>query len=283
MRTRSALPLVACFLILSASAARAQEPSSESARAKDVVDETPDAASAEALRLVIEERSATMRAALEHNARVFDQILLQSTEATIRQQKFAAAAGITGGMVMLGLAAWRLIENDPQSAYSRGLGVMFMTLGMADLTTGVYAATRVSHEKRRLERWERARENGVTPVELAHFEGELQSSSETRNGERLLLRWNGLTHAIAGGLILAFTPIPDGSSRTDRVAGYIVGGLFFGVGMGTFAASFRPTPSEKAWSEYNKRKMSAPGHEFSWRISPSFSRRGGALSFGATF
>ena len=73
-----------------------------------------------------------------------------------------------------------------------------MTLGMADLTTGIYAATRIPHERRRQERWERARKDGVTRVELAHFEGELQSSSETRNGERLLVRWNGLTHAIAG-------------------------------------------------------------------------------------
>jgi hypothetical protein len=247
------------------------------------VGETPDEALDSAIRLVLEERSATVRDALEHNARIFDQILVQSTEATIRQQKFAAAAGITGGMVMLGLAAWRLIEDEPQSAYSRGLGVMFMTLGMADLTTGVFAATRVPHEKHRLERWKTARENGVTPAELAHFEGELQASSEMRNGERLLLRWNGLTHAIAGALVLGFTPVPDGSSRTDRASGYVVGGLFFAVGMGTFAASFRPTPSEKAWSEYNTRKTSVSGHEFGWRLAPSFSRRGAGLSFGATF
>ncbi len=281
MRLLSAFLLSLCLVSLGLSSARAQE----AAKPDEVVvvEETPDAALDSAIKLVIEERSATVRDALEHNARIFDQILVQSTEATIRQQKFAAAAGITGGMVMLGLAAWRLIENDPQSAYSRGLGVMFMTLGMADLTTGVFAATRVPHEKQRLERWKTARANGVTPAELAHFEGELQSSSETRNGERLLVRWNGLTHAIAGALVLAFTPIPDGSSRTDRVSGYIVGGLFFGVGMGTFAASFRPTPSEKAWAEYKNRKNSVSGYEFGWRVAPSISRRGAGLSFGATF
>jgi hypothetical protein len=237
----------------------------------------------QALDIVFAEPELASKAALLHNAELLDRLLEKSTKATIREQKFAAAAGITGGMIMLGLSAWRLIESDPQSAYSRGLGVMFMTLGMADLTTGVYAATRVSHERRRLERWQKARKNGITNVELAHFEGELQSSSETRNGERLLVKWNALTHAIAGVLILAFTPIPDGSSSTDRASGYIVGGLFFGVGIATFAASFRPTPSERAWEAYTKQKQPVPGHEFSWRLSPSVMRRGGGLSFGATF
>lgn len=233
--------------------------------------------------VVTEEPETTERNALAHNAALLDELLKRSTEQTIREQKFAAAAGITGGMILVGLGVWRLTENPPDNDYTRGLGVMFMTLGMADLTTGVYAATRISHEKRRLERWQKARKDGVTEVELAHFEGELQSSKETRQGERLLVRWNGLTHAIAGVLVLAFTPIPDSSDGKDRVTGYVIGGIFVGTGMGAFAASFRPTPSEKAWTEYNKRKIPIPGHEFSWRLAPSISRRGAGLSFGASF
>jgi hypothetical protein len=236
--------------------------------AKDIISEEPD---------------TMAKAALAYNATLLDKILAKSTEETIRTQKFAAAAGITGGMILVGLSAWRLIEADPQSSYTRGLGVMFMTLGMADLTTGVFAATRIPHETRRQDRWERARKDGVSEIELGHFEGELQSASETRNGERLLVRWNGLTHAIAGALVLAFTPIPDGSSPTDRVSGYVVGGLFMATGLAAFATSFRPTPSEKAWQEYNKQKMPMPGHEFSWRMAPSISRRGAGLSFGGTF
>lgn len=269
MRLFSAFLLALCLPFVGYGPAAAQEPVEPSA--------------ASAIEIVLEEPSTTTREALAHNANIFDQILVQSAEATIRQKKFAAAAGITGGMTMLGLAAWRLMEDDPQSAYSRGLGVMFMTLGMADLTTGVFAATRVSHERHRIERWQKARKDGVSQVELAHFEGELQASHEMRNGERLLLRWNGLTHAIAGALVLGFTPVPDGSTRTDRVSGYVVGGLFFAVGLATFATSFRPTPSEKAWEQYNKQKMPLPGHEFSWRLAPSISRRGAGLSFGATF
>ncbi|UCF47690.1 MAG: hypothetical protein JSU89_11020, partial [Myxococcales bacterium] len=194
--------------------------------AQDTTPGAPETAEGEASPaegVIAEETFIAGRDALAHNAELLDALLTRSTTQTIREQKFAAAAGITGGMILLGLSAWRLIENDPQSQYSRGLGVMFMTLGMADLTTGVYAATRIPHERRRLERWEKAREDGITDVELAHFEGELQASRETREGERLLVRWNGLTHALAGALVLAFSPIPDSMSRTDRVSGYVVG------------------------------------------------------------
>ena len=244
------------------------------------VEAEPATAEAE---VVAEEPETPEREPLAHNADLLDELLLQSTEATIREQKFAAAAGITGGMILVGLGGWRLAESPPYNIYTRGLGVMFMTLGMADLTTGIYAATRISHEQRRLERWKRARHNGITEVELAHFEGELLASQESRQGERLLVRWNGLTHAIAGVLVLAFTPIPDDSSQSDRVSGYIIGGIFVFTGMVAFAASFRDAPSEKAWKQYNNRKMAMPSHELSWRVAPSISRRGAGLSFGATF
>lgn len=235
------------------------------------------------VRVISEEPDVPDRDPLAYNAEILDELLVRSTEETIREQKFAGAAGITGGMIMLGISAWRLFEDKPQSQYSRGLGVMFMTLGMANLTTGIYAITRIPHEKRRLDRWQKARKDGITKVELAHFEGELQAARDLREGERLLIRWDGLTHAIAGVLVLAFAPIPDGPSRTDRVSGYVAGGLFIFVGLGAFAVSFRDTPTEKAWSEYKRRKMPMPGHEFSWRLAPAVSREGAGLSFGGTF
>lgn len=233
--------------------------------------------------IIAEEPHTPDRDALAHNAELLDELLTRSTDQTIREQKFAAAAGITGGAILVGLAGWRLIENEPDNQYTRGLGVMFMTLGMGDLTTGIYAATRISHEKRRLERWKRARKNGITAVELAHFEGELQAADETRRGERLLVRWNGLTHAIGGILVLALTPIPDSMSQTDRLSGYIIGGVFAATGSAAFGLSFRKTPSEKAREDYQARKAPMPGHEFSWRLAPAISRRGFGLSMQGAF
>jgi hypothetical protein len=256
------------------------------ASAQDAIHEASETAEDDApvaAEVITEEPQLLGPDAVAYNAELLDGLLERSMQETIREEKFGAAAGTMGGMILLGLGAWRLIENDPQSQYSRGLGVMFMTLGMADLTIGVYAATRIPHEKRRFARWERARQDGITEIELAHFEGELQASQETRQGERLLVRWGGLTHALAGVLVLAFAPVPDSMSRTDRVSGYVIGGVFFAVGMATFAASFRDTPTEKAWKEYNTRKTPMPGHEFHWGVAPSVSKQGAGISFGGAF
>jgi hypothetical protein len=236
-----------------------------------------------AVEVVTQEPDLFDRNALAYNAEILDELLTRSSVQTIRERKFVAAAGITGGAILLGLSAWRFLEEPPSTQYSRGLGVMFMSLGMADLTTGVFAAVRVSQERHRLERWHKARKKGITTVDLAHFEGELQASHEFRQGERLLVRWVALTHALAGVFVVAFTPIPDSADRSDRTSGYVIGAVFFTLGLATFGTSFRKTPSEKAWSEYNSRKMPMPGHEFSWRLAPSASRNGAGLSFGGTF
>lgn len=233
--------------------------------------------------IVVEEPPAIDRDALAHNAELLDELLERSTEQTLREQRFAAAAGIMGGTILIGLGAWRLTESQPANEYTRGLGIMFMTLGMGDLTTGVFAITRIPHEKRRLERWRKARKDGITAAELAHFEGELQSANETRQGERLLVRWNGLTHALAGIFVLAATPIPSSLSRADRVSGYVVGGVFVATGASAFGLSWRKTPSEKAWLDYKAQKAPMPGHELTFRISPAISRQGFGVSLQGTF
>ena len=233
--------------------------------------------------IISDEPDLVGRDALAYNAEILDELLTSTTKEMVTTQKFVAAAGITGGMILLGLSGWRLLQDPPQGQYSRGLGVMFMTLGMADLTAGVFAATRIVHESRRLERWEKARKDGITDVELAHFEGELQASYEGRQSERLLVRWVSLTHALAGVLVLALAPIPDSAGRSDRVSGYVIGSVFFAVGIATFGVSFRKAPSEKAWEEYNRRKTRMAGHEVNWGVAPSISKRGAGLSFGGTF
>lgn len=221
--------------------------------------------------------------ALVANAQLLDDLIIRATQEQVREQKFAAASGITGGVILLGIGGWRLIENNPQDDFTRGLGIMFMTLGAADLTTGIFAATRISHEKRRLARWEKLKDGGIGELELARIEGEIQASAETRQGERMLVRWNGLTHAIAGALVMGFAPIPNQNDARDRRTAYIVGGLFIGTGTAAFILSFRPTPSEKAWKEYQQKKKTPGSSKFNVRIAPAMWRGGGGVSAGGTF
>lgn len=220
--------------------------------------------------------------ALSANAQLMERLLIASTEKTIRQQKFAAAQGITAGGILLGVGVWRLVEEPPQSEFTRGLGAMFMTLGAANLTTGIFAATRIPHEKKRLERWHRAAEGGVTELELARAEGELLSAAETRNGERHLIRWNGLAHALAGAVILGVSTVPD-NSTADRVSAWVIGGLFIATGSVAFGFSFRPTPSEVAWKTYQEQQTLSTAKQVSWRLSPAISRRSFGLGMSGTF
>jgi len=273
---RLAIPILLCVGLASAPASAQDEPPDALAASQ------PGDATA-ATQVIDEEPDVPERDALAYNAAILDEVLHLSTEQTLREKRFAAAAGITGGGILLGLGFWRLSEDSPQSQYSRGLGVMFMTLGMADLTTGVFAAVRIPHEKHRLARWEQARKGGITNTELAHFEGELQAAHELRQGERMLVRWDAFTHALAGIVVFAITPIPGGSSRADRASGYVVGAVFTAVGFAGFGVSFRETPSEKAWGSYNRRRVPIAGHELSWGIAPSVSKQGAGMSVGGRF
>ena len=220
---------------------------------------------------------------LAFNVALMDEVLRESTAETIRGQRIAAITGITIGTALLGLGTWRLVESKPQSAFTRGLGVGFMVAGAANLTAGVYAATRVTHELRRLRRWEAALEIGVDDDELARFEGELRASREIREGERLLLRWTSLTNAMAGAIVIGLSAIPDGSSNTDKLGGYIAGSVFIAVGMSLFATTFKQLPSETAWEEYSRRRAPSTRTLASFRVAPNISRRGVGLSFGGTF
>ncbi|MGB8221765.1 MAG: hypothetical protein WCF10_04215 [Polyangiales bacterium] len=279
MRLLSALLLTSSLLCTAAPARRAvaQE------ETEDTVEIPAGEGSKDETEVIEEGVEPAERDTLAYNAAIMDEVLRLSTEQTLKEQRFAAAAGVSGGAILIGLGTWRLAQDSPQSQYSRGLGVTFMTLGMANLATGIFAAIRTPHEQRRLIRWERARKDGITDAELAHFEGELQASYEVRQGERLLVRWDAVMHAVAGAVVLALTPIPGTTSKTDRVSGYVVGGLFMAVGLGALGASFRKTPSEKAWESYNQRRLTMPGHELSWGVAPSISRRGAGLSVGGRF
>jgi hypothetical protein len=208
--------------------------------------------------------------------------MIESSQKAIREGKFAAAAAISGGAILLSLGTWRLVEDPPESQYTRGLGVMFTTLGAADLTTGIFIARRAPDGKRRLDRWEQAKKEGVTEVELARAESELLTSAEFRETARKLLRWNGLTHALAGVVVLGLTPVPN-ARRPDTRSGWIIGSIFVATGAAAFGLSFRPTPTEAAWNAYRANQATTDRRQVSWRMSPSISRKSLGLCLSGTF
>ena len=89
-----------------------EEPSTAAVEPSASVDEQPGSA----LDLSSEQ-------ALQLNVELMDEVLREATKETVRVQKIAAITGITIGTALLGLGTWRLVETNPQNAFSRGVGV----------------------------------------------------------------------------------------------------------------------------------------------------------------
>lgn len=220
--------------------------------------------------------------ALAFNAELLDMLFTRSTEEFAKQQKQAAAFGLMGGAVFLGLGAWRLLEDQPSDRFSRGLGYAYITVGALNLTTGIYALTRVTHEQQRLERWKEAKADGVTELELARFEGELRASTDIRAGERKFVRWSALAAVLASTFVLVSTPFRNPRGDWSVIMGISSAGILFGTI--TFGTSFKPLPTETAWNEYQaKKKGRRAGDGYSWRLAPSMTRRSYMLGVSGTF
>lgn len=206
----------------------------------------------------------------------------EAAEGSKTTRQYTGLAGVMGGTILLGLAGWRLAEDPAESQFTRGLGVMFATLGMADLTTGVVALKRKPHEEERAERYKKDLRDGMSAIDLARYEGEFQASADIRESLRMLVRWNGLTHALAGAIVMAFSAIPELDAASRRSA-YIIGGVFMGTGSASFGLSFRETPAERSWKNYQKKTANVSGIGQQVGVAPVISRHGLGLGISGRF
>lgn len=206
----------------------------------------------------------------------------EAAEGSKTARRYAGLAGVIGGTILLGLGGWRLAEDPAENDYTRGLGVMFTTLGMVDLTTGIIAFKREPHEEERARRYQEDLKDGMSAIELARYEGEFQASTRIRESQRMLVRWNGLTHALAGVIVMSFSAIPD-MDRKDKRSAYIIGGVFMGAGLVSFGFSFRETPNERAFKSYQKKKQETPGLSQQVSVAPVISRHSLGLGVNGRF
>ncbi len=195
----------------------------------------------------------------------------EAAKGSKKTRRYTGVAGVMGGTILLGLGGWRLAEDPAENEFTRGLGVMFTTLGMVNLTTGIVALKRKPHEEERAERYKEDLKKGMSAVELARYEGEFQASADIRESLRTLVRWNGLTHALGGAIVMAFSAIPELSAASRRSA-YIIGGIFMATGSASFGLSFRETPNERSWNDYQNKKQSVSGLGQQVGVAPVISR-----------
>ncbi len=185
-------------------------------------------------------------------------------------RRFVGVNEVIGSSAGMGVGIWAFIESDRGTELNKGLGLALVAVSGVTLGLGIFQLARQSDAEKRLERWRKAEVAGVTPQELARFEGELRSQSAGQERALLMLRWMNLGIGLTGGLILGLTPAANLSSEAATVS-YVIGGTTAGLGFFGFVMSFlRPAPIDY-WSTYQQGSSSAGGRR--WSAVPAVGRR----------
>lgn len=212
---------------------------------------SPDAALGQGPDSLVEPspETSTSLTATDVRAEELAEILSNLRDQRQRTRRWEVAYGLTSGFALAGLAGWRLLANPGTNQLARGLGVLFTGFAALSLARGFTALRRPQLEEELWRRFDGAFEHGLTEPELARFEGELYATARARWRERRVGRWFGFARAIGGALVAGLLPLTD-ATRSTRQSGYIVGSLFFSIGMVEFGRSFKASAAEQAWYNY---------------------------------
>ena len=215
---------------------------------------------------------------------LLDTALREAASDTQSFRFVSAGFSMTSGIALLTLGTIRLVQDPADNQIERGVGLMWLGIGAAGLTTGLLLVSRKSPEERIWKRW-RARQRagaGLSPYELGTFAGELRAAAAFRERERRLVRWTALAGAGAGALSLSLLPATSNLTDASRRNIFIVGGIFIGVGLMNFGLSFRRSGPEKAWESY-RYAASSGAPRVQATLAPAAFQGGGGLSLVGIF
>lgn len=193
--------------------------------------------------------TASALTATNLRAQELGEILATLRDRRQRTRRWEVAYGLTSGFALAGIAGWRLLADPGANELARGLGVLFTGFSALNLARGFTALRRPQLEEELWLRYDVALEHGLTEPEVARFEGELYATARARWRQRRVDRWFGFARAIGGALVAGLLPLTD-ANQTTRRSGYIVGSLFFSIGMVEFGRSFKASAAEQAWYNY---------------------------------
>lgn len=211
--------------------------------------------------------------ALDHEPR--GQLLGEWLEVQSVQQKkerrFTGSAVIAVGAAGLGYGMAILIK-PANNEVSKGGGIALTAAGAFGVALGVFRLAVESESEKAARRYRIAASDGVEPLELARFEGELYAASRHAHRVQKLARWLGLATTAAGVAILIATPFSN-LSAGGRVASYVAGGLLVLGGGVNFASSFATPPPIKAWESYQRGHAPSRRSGRLFGFAPTFGRR----------
>ena len=167
-----------------------------------------------------------------------------------RLRRLGGWSGVISGVMVLGLAGWRLLASPNGNDFSRGLGVMFVGVGTTQFGAGVSFLAKPSSEERLFSRLQTG-STSLDEAALARLEGAFEQVARQRHNERKVVRWIGLAKALGGGLVMTSVPFANDLNRESRRTGYIASAVLAVTGLAAFGSSFAMTPTEKAWQKYD--------------------------------
>ncbi|MCA9610921.1 MAG: hypothetical protein KC619_35245 [Myxococcales bacterium] len=157
-----------------------------------------------------------------------------------------------GAALFLGASIWLAVDVEAFGGVGGPSPILISGLTVVPLfaTLGVLSIAVTGGDGDRLRRWREAREGGLTPLELARFEGELRSDAAAARVGRdasfvlsLGVIASGLVTVVAGA---ALDDLED-DTRWFTIGGggalAVLGGVMTGL-------SFLESGAERAWREY---------------------------------
>lgn len=213
--------------------------------------------------------------------------LLQSAEEADSARTASGVTGLLGGAVLMVqpfvLAALPGGEPMPgEEASFQFLTISSLMFGASALATGIASLVLASPDETRYQRFRLAQSRGLTPVELARFEGELRADAEHARWARHLNLVSSLVMSAVGATSVgvSFLEQVGEHQRISLLAG---GGALLGVGLLLSLLSLVPTGAEDRWDTYAEGLAPTDDDSFDIAVAPSVSDSGAGFQITGSF
>lgn len=197
-----------------------------------------------------------------------------------RNRMWGGGMGLAGSGLLLGFGTALFLDNTPKNAFARGVGLLSLSFGGVFLVGSITSFIVESAAEERYERWQAARDAGMTEREFSRFEGELRATIKHRDRAHRARRWGNLGLALSGGLILGLTS-PANLTGNSKKAAYVTGGVLAGMGVVGFGLSF--IRHKDLWERYESGASPRGKKKASVTATPTLARDGGGLALIGEF
>ncbi len=197
-----------------------------------------------------------------------------------RSRMWGGSMGLAGSGALIGLGTALFLDDTPKNAFARGVGLLSLSFGGVFLVGSITSFILESAAEQRYERWQAARDAGMTEREFARFEGELRATIKHRDRAHSARRWGNLGLALSGGLILGLTSPANLADKSERAA-YVTGGVLAGMGVVGFGLSF--IKPKDLWERYESGASPRGKKKASVTATPTLARDGGGIALIGQF